>query len=398
MNAAALDVRWGAVRTLSLLAFAVIAACGSFGAEEAQTPAASDAGAPTGSPDAGSSSGGSSSSSGGGPVTGYSADVAMGYSDDHAIKGQPVHVCRMRAGSVRCWGNNELGEAPSDTSGITDVVQLTAGSDHTCARVKDGTLRCWGFNYHGQLGVNQNEGTLLATPSSTPPIANAITITAGYAHTCTVAGSKASCWGKHNDGERGEDNALNTTLSDHQPAEIAAAAIAVAAGYKLTCYLDASGSAWCSGGNQNGQVGQTSPLAFIYGFKQVPTITKASQIVAGRRAACAIASDELWCWGEGSSFGIAAGPQPTPTRVGGEDRYAAVALGVNVCGLRVDRKTVDCFVGGSRVTKLFDEEIANVATASLTYCAIAKSGALRCWGDLSMFQLTSTPEPQVIEN
>ena len=36
--------------------------------------------------------------------------------------------------------------------GLTNVVELDLGQNHTCARLSDRTLRCWGLNGNGQLG------------------------------------------------------------------------------------------------------------------------------------------------------------------------------------------------------------------------------------------------------
>jgi alpha-tubulin suppressor-like RCC1 family protein len=70
---------------------------------------------------------------------------------------------RKSNGTVVCWGSNALGQLGDGTgtdslipnqpvSDLTDVVQLSSGNSHTCARKTDGTLFCWGFNGQGQLG------------------------------------------------------------------------------------------------------------------------------------------------------------------------------------------------------------------------------------------------------
>lgn len=41
---------------------------------------------------------------------------------------------------------------------MTDVVQTSLGSGHTCAVKIDGSLWCWGRNDHGQLGDGTTEG------------------------------------------------------------------------------------------------------------------------------------------------------------------------------------------------------------------------------------------------
>lgn len=92
----------------------------------------------------------------------------------------PLHVCALRRnGTVWCWGHNEVGQTglspqaselcegerrnhplfgyiytwyycvrqPRQVEGLTDVVEVSAGRENTCARRRDGTVWCWGANY-----------------------------------------------------------------------------------------------------------------------------------------------------------------------------------------------------------------------------------------------------------
>jgi alpha-tubulin suppressor-like RCC1 family protein len=45
---------------------------------------------------------------------------------------------------------------------LSDVVEISAGADHTCARTRGNEIWCWGSNANRQLGV---DGT---TESSVP--------------------------------------------------------------------------------------------------------------------------------------------------------------------------------------------------------------------------------------
>ena len=83
------------------------------------------------------------------------------------------HTCaRFVNGGVKCWGNNDFGQlgygdvqkrgySPSDMGDNLPYVDLgsgrlargiSAGAEHTCARLDDGTTKCWGYNFSGQLG------------------------------------------------------------------------------------------------------------------------------------------------------------------------------------------------------------------------------------------------------
>lgn len=99
------------------------------------------------------------------------AQVAVGY----------FHVCARRVnGTAACWGTREhgtLGDGLPVTYGeygagvsyspvevdLTDVVNLAAGDNHTCATVAAGESYCWGRNFAGMLGSGE-------TPFSTVPV------------------------------------------------------------------------------------------------------------------------------------------------------------------------------------------------------------------------------------
>ena len=93
------------------------------------------------------------------------------------------HTCGVTTnGSAYCWGGNTKGQigsaststctvggitapctlAPVRVQGLSDVVRIDAGLDHTCALTRQHEIRCWGDNAAGELG----DGTM--TPSAAP--------------------------------------------------------------------------------------------------------------------------------------------------------------------------------------------------------------------------------------
>lgn len=84
------------------------------------------------------------------------------------------HTCSLSAAptaGVRCWGSNGNGQlgvpknpldfgswiyTPSLVQGIDGVTQVSAGSQHTCARLSGGAVKCWGDGFYGQLGNGQS--------------------------------------------------------------------------------------------------------------------------------------------------------------------------------------------------------------------------------------------------
>ena len=89
-----------------------------------------------------------------------------------AAGGHPFgsHTCALvSGGQVQCWGNNDYGQLggnstllysslPLTVSGLSSVMAIAPGGDHTCALVAGGQVQCWGGNLYGQLGIGTTSG------------------------------------------------------------------------------------------------------------------------------------------------------------------------------------------------------------------------------------------------
>jgi len=120
------------------------------------------------------------------------------------------HTCALDSSNTPwCWGSNAEGQlampvgvaestAPNqDTSGMM-FLTLTAGSHHNCASQSTGQIvYCWGRNSHGQLGLGDT--TQRNTPSPFTASYNVLQISGGGEHTCAreTDGSNTwtYCWG-----------------------------------------------------------------------------------------------------------------------------------------------------------------------------------------------------------
>ena len=74
--------------------------------------------------------------------------------------------------------------SPVPVPGLTGVVAMAAGGDHSLALKSDGTVWAWGDNYYGQLG----DGTTTNQPSpvQVPGLTGVIAVAAGYSHSLAV--------------------------------------------------------------------------------------------------------------------------------------------------------------------------------------------------------------------
>lgn len=144
------------------------------------------------------------------------------------------------------------------------IVDITAGSNHVCARTRLGFTSCWGSNSYGQIGVASTATCGLYGYGLTPCVP----------HPTQVTGSSTA---------NGTTQSFTT-------------ASRVSAGGDNTCALS-GGIAWCWGNNMWGQVGN--------GTVNGPAVTSPSPVPGGpfttlsaaTSATCGISSTMLYCWG-----------------------------------------------------------------------------------------------------
>lgn len=125
------------------------------------------------------------------------------------------HACAVdTTGWVACVGGNAHGElgnwstvssaVPTGTSPpFTQAASISVGLWHTCAVRRDGALYCWGSNQKGQLGDPRNLN-YIAAPNAVPGLTNVVEVAAGDDRTCALrSDSTVWCWGGANGGSAG---------------------------------------------------------------------------------------------------------------------------------------------------------------------------------------------------
>lgn len=233
-------------------------------------------------------------------------------------------------------------------SALLAFSDVKAGNFQACGVVaSNNRAYCWGLNDVGQLGkgVFANTtapSTAVATAADTVngPFGSFRQITGGRSFFCGLStGRQIFCWG----------NVFNST-----PTNIAVVAPfpfnfanLLAAGEDHNCLLSLSGVAYCAGGNEQGQLGDTT-FANRADYKEVFPFNGLklwSNIVSGRNHTCAIprfdgtvASQSVWCWGLNSSGQLGDGTfirknQPTMVPVVAFDSASLTAGGAHTCAV-----------------------------------------------------------------
>jgi Regulator of chromosome condensation (RCC1) repeat/PASTA domain len=184
---------------------------------------------------------------------------------------------------VTCWGSDGLAAGPHppmDVPGLSSGVSAIAtGGQHTCALTAAGGIKCWGWNIYGQLGDGTT--TSRSTPADVSGLVSGVSaIAAGGNHTCALTASgRTKCWGWNRYGQLGD----GTANGRHIPVNVSGLASrvsAIAAGFRHTCAVTASGGVRCWGRNNSGQLGDDRACG-----SRCPTPV---QVVSFGRAQCVV--------------------------------------------------------------------------------------------------------------
>jgi alpha-tubulin suppressor-like RCC1 family protein len=278
------------------------------------------------------------------------ADVVGLDSGILAMTAGQYHACALTdAGEAKCWGRNHFGQlgdggrsdrnVPGDVSGLTTgVAAIAAGNYHTCAVTGTGGVKCWGSNNAGQLGDRSTRMRL--APAWVDGLwhgAGAITVVAGYAHTCilTDAGG-VKCWGYNASGQLGNGGTMNRGAPGDVTG-LGSGAVAIAAGRSHTCAVIGTGGVKCWGDNTSGQLGDGTTAQRLTPV-DVVGITGALAVFAGDAHTCAlIQTGDAKCWGDNAYGQLGDGTRTqrlTPVAVGGLAGVTAMAAGnLHTCAL-----------------------------------------------------------------
>ncbi len=293
-----------------------------------------------------------------------------------------------------------------------------ASFSHTCA-VVDAELQCWGAGRGGQLG-----DALLASgrplPVRVPGLRDVSEVAAGASHSCAIAGGALYCWGK-NDARQLGRSGVSIALAPTEVSALPRPVRRVAAGDERSCAV-AGGALWCWGSGRDGALGSTPAGSCPSLYRATPCSAEPlrveglagepRELALGAAHSCAIAGEEVACWGanergqlgDGSSRGrqrpapVADLPGPPTQLAAGASHSCAVAAGRVYCwganeagqlgdGSRQDRPRpglVEGVPGGASA----------LAAGSRHSCALA-SGRVHCWGANHEGQLGSADAGEV---
>ena len=295
------------------------------------------------------------------------------------VSSGPSHSCSVASASPNlayCWGKNSDGRlgdgstinrsVPSAVSGLTGVSNISAGTVHSCAVTAGGAVSCWGANSSGQLGDSSQTSRTAATAISGQQ--SWTSVSAGGAHSCAVTtAGVAYCWGSNADGQVGDGTSGSTRTVPFAVYDAGTTKWAVVtAGGQHTCGVTQTGTGYCWGYNNSGQVGEGSNTS-----RTVPTLISGFQwstISSGDSHSCGITTAGIaYCWGANGMGQLGDGTMSSrtaPTAVTGNDRWQSIAAGYqHTCGVNT---LGQAFCWGAAVNGQVGDGSASVALVPVT--------------------------------
>ena len=338
--------------------------------------------------------------------------------DDTASKDHPVTVV----------------SGDSLTTPLTDVIQISCGNDHTCALTSSGEVMCWGRNDSRQLGDDRSSNTdhpvtVVDGDSSTSALDGIVQISAGSDHTCALTSSgEVMCWGEGADGRLGNDCNTNCTDKDHPVTVVngdslstaLSSIIQISSGDEHTCALNSSGSLTCWGVGSSGQLGNDAisnkdhPVTVVDQNNSNTVLSSIIQVSSGGTHTCALTSSgNIKCWGEGANGRLgddqSSSNKDHPVTVVDRDSSSTALSNIiqissggdHTCALNSSEQTV-CW-GRSTNGRLGDDQSSNdkdhpvtvvdgtnsgaplssiiqVSSGDAHTCTVNSSGEILCWG------------------
>ncbi len=279
-----------------------------------------------------------------------------GLADAVEIAAGGAHTCARRGdGRVFCWGKNSYGAigdgtcssslgpefgpqparsgtdrwSPTEVTGLTDAVEVTAGGGHTCARRASGEVLCWGSNFpNGRVDGDDGSGGAVGdgttinrlVPTRVLGLTGAVQVTAGGTYSCALrAGGDVACWGGNAFGGLGDGTTTTRLVPTPVPALADVVEIRAASGH--TCARLGSGAVRCWGANGSGQVGDDTTSGPRLAPTVVVDLVDATGLTTRGGHSCALRRDgSVVCWGHNEHGQLGDGTttnRPAPRAVRG---------------------------------------------------------------------------------
>ncbi len=278
-----------------------------------------------------------------------SPEQIPGISNATAISAGGQHsLVLLEDGTVRAFGNDEFGqvgngtfteliEKPVAVQGLSNVVAISAGEDHSLALLSNGTVWAWGNDEHGQLGNGATRNSDVPVQVTGLTGVKAIA-TGGQFSMALLEDGKVEAWGFDGRGQIGNLSVLaeeTETAETSVPVEVEglSGVTAIAAGRDHALALLESGKVDGWGDDSEGEVGNGARTSAVRNATEVSGLTGVKQISAGNEESAAVlGSGAVMSWGQNSSGNLGIGTVGEGSDVPVPVTGLAEAVGVDAGG------------------------------------------------------------------
>ena len=230
---------------------------------------------------------------------------------------------------------------------------VSVGYAHSCSVTSSEQVLCWGSDASGQIGDGVNHPYAL-TPALAKKLSHVVAVSAGDGQTCALRTSgSVYCWGANNAGQVGGTPSA-TKVSTPTKVSGVTHAVAISAGTTHTCAAMDDGTVRCWGDNQFGELGTGSTSPANGKVEKVKHLDHVIQIDAGSYFTCALLSTgKVYCWGH-SAYGALGDGDET------NDRYTP--------------------------TEVYISHVSSISAGQNGVCATTR-GTAKCWGANDDYEL-----------
>jgi len=252
----------------------------------------------------------------------------------HIEAGSSFSSCGLtETGIVYCWGESGApGRLRLPTGSV--VTQFSVGASQVCALTSERHLYCRGDWSSGELGTGDMEYTHLPVRVHLPDSAVPAYVSAGIGFTCVVATTgTAYCSGVNTAGQLGNGGSGTSKVFARVAMPEGAQFSSISAGLERACAVDTVGGGWCWGRNYDGALGDGT---YAHSRTPRPVALSAGTILTDIRTGwyhtCAITNAGMTlCWGSNDGGALGWGQS-----YGGKTiRTAALPDDVRAKGLQV---------------------------------------------------------------
>jgi alpha-tubulin suppressor-like RCC1 family protein len=262
------------------------------------------------------------------PIDGLSDIVAVSAGRNHSL-------FLDRKGNVWSEGRNDHGQLGDNRESyskaerietLRNVIAISAGGNHSLFLDRDGQVWACGYSGNGQLGLGHWGGDRYS-PEKIESLRNVIAISAGKYHSLFLDkdGQVWSC-GSNSNGESGrlEDQDLYTPTRIETLRNIKA----ISAGASHSLFLDTDGQVWSCGANYYRQLGLGGTNS-RHIPERIETLRNITAISAGRVHSLFLDKDgQVWGCGDSDLFGVReAGKISTPEQIETLDTIIYISAG-----------------------------------------------------------------------